>query len=83
MPEDLLIVAADRPWLYESLSRLRAPTANVEIRVDRRRGWERRRAERGRADRRQSDISEALQTTGWALIRAADRPSPPGPESEA
>jgi hypothetical protein len=77
MIADLLIVARDRPWLYDSLSRLRAPTANVEIRFDQRRGWDRRRTERGRADRRERDITNSLQTTGWALIRGADRPAPP------
>ena len=77
MTADLLIVAKDRPWLYDSLCRLRAPTANVEIRFDQRRGWDRRRSERGHADRREVDITESLRTTGWALVRGADRPAPP------
>jgi hypothetical protein len=74
---DLLIVAKDRPWLYDSLRRLRASTADVEIRVDRRRGWDRRRTDRTGAERRRRDIGDTLQTTGWALIRAAERPAPP------
>ena len=81
MTADLLIVAADRPWLYESLCRLRAPGSNVEIRVDRRRGWERRRTDREGPDRRQTDINDSLQATGWALIRGADRPAPHPPHA--
>ena len=68
---DLLIVAKDRPMLYDAFRRMSAGDADIEITVDRR--------ERAGAppaslpERRRLDISEALKTTGWAVVPARVR----------
>jgi hypothetical protein len=63
---DLLIVAKDRPMLYDAFRRMSAGDADIEITVDRR--------ERAGSpppsvlERRRLDVSEALKTTGWAVV---------------
>lgn len=76
-PVDLLIVARDRPLLYETFRRMRIDDANIEIVIDRRQS-----AVAGRRelpDRRDRTISEALRTTGWALVPSALRKRPIDP----
>ena len=68
---DLLIVAKDRPMLYDAFRRMSAGDADIEITVDRR-----ERAGSPPAslpERRRLDISEALKATGWAVVPARVR----------
>jgi hypothetical protein len=67
---DLLIIARDRPMLYEAFRRM--STGDIEIHVDRRHRESQPPA--SCSERRCLDISEALRTTGWAVVSAA-RPS--------
>lgn len=77
MPQtrDLLIVSRERIDLYDDL-RTSSP-ASLEIRVDARVGDRRRVVpgavadDRRRRDRRALDLSEQLQTLGWAIVPAA------------
>ena len=81
--QDLLIVARDRVGIDDVLQHLGDAAANVEIRLDCRRGerrGERRRVspslrglERPRADRRALDVNYQLQMEGWAFIPAINR----------
>ena len=81
--QDLLIVARERVGIHDVLERFGAGPANVEIRLDRRRGERRegaRRAaasvgvrERRRVDRRAFDVNEQLVGDGWAFIPATHR----------
>ena len=81
--QDLLIVARDRVGIHDVLQRFGDTAANVEIRLDRRRGerrGERHHAsaspggrERRRRDRRAFDVNHQLQGDGWAFIPATQR----------
>ena len=82
--QDLLIVARDRVGIDDVLQRLGDAAANVEIRLDCRRGerrGERRRVlpalkaleRRRRADRRALDVSHQLQMEGGVFIPAIHR----------
>ena len=67
---DLLVVGRDRPLLYESFRRLSIGESDIEIIVDRRHRIAGVGAE---PERRRLDISEALRTTGWAVIPGSAR----------
>jgi hypothetical protein len=69
---DLLIVAKDRPMLYEAFRRMSDAVTDIDIQVDRR--HREGQAPSARPDRRRHDIGEALRTTGWAVVPAARRP---------
>ena len=78
-PQDLLIIARDRVGIDDVLQRLGDVAANVEIRLDCRRG-ERRRVlpalrglERRRADRRAPGVNYQLQMEGGAFMPAIHR----------
>jgi hypothetical protein len=81
--QDLLVVARDRVGIDDVLQHLGDAAANIEIRLDCRRGerrGERRRVspsqgglERRRADRRALDVNDQLQMEGWAFIPAIHR----------
>jgi hypothetical protein len=68
---DLLIIAKDRPMLYDAFRRMSAGDTDIEIVVDRRNGAARRPA--SAVDRRGFDISQALKTTGWAVVPSRTR----------
>lgn len=80
----LYIVSTERPDLYEHLRRSFADMAdNVRIVVDRRFGERRTRQassaeERRHSDRRQQDISRALDGLGWAVVRTCIEQAVPG-----
>jgi len=68
---DLLIVAKDRPMLYETFRRMSAGETDIEIRVDRR--HRKGQPPAASPERRRLDIGEALRTTGWAVVPATRR----------
>jgi len=75
MQELLYIVSRERSDLYDLLQRSFADVPWVRVILDRRFGE--RRAPRGateeerrRSERRQRDVSRALDSLGWALVRA-------------
>ena len=77
---DLVIIAPERAAFQDVKHLLSAPEVSFEIHFNRRRGERRRGAQKGPGggerrgrDRRALDVSEALQTTGWVLIPAAQR----------
>ena len=70
-PIDLLIVARDRPLLYDTFRLMRTGDSDIEIIMDRRQSSTAGRREL--PDRRQRAISDALRTTGWALVPGASR----------
>lgn len=76
---DLLIISRDRVGIYDVLERFGRGVADVEIRLDLRRGDRRRMTrrrspeERRRAERRAIDISLQLRSDGWAFVPAANR----------
>ena len=69
-PPDLLIVARNRPLLFETFSRMRSGDSDIEIVVDRRQP---RPAGQREPDRRERNVTDALRTTGWAMIPSAFR----------
>ena len=68
---DLLIVAKDRPMLYDAFRRMSVGDADIEIVVDRRNGATR--APASAVDRRGLNIYDALKTTGWAVVPSRAR----------
>ena len=67
---DLIVVARDRPMLYEAFRRMSTGNLDVEIYVDRR---HRESQASSGAERRRLDIGAALRTTGWKLVPAETR----------
>lgn len=74
----LLVVARERPEVYEAMRKEFADTRDrVEVVLDRRFGDRRRRSygftpDRRRADRRRHDIEADLRSLGRAIIRRSD-----------
>lgn len=69
----LLVVSRTEPERYGYLKHILG-SENVDVTLDRRVDERRRRqtpvvVERRRAERRQRDITEDLQTLGWAVVR--------------
>jgi hypothetical protein len=69
-----LVVARDRPDLYESLRRDFMDTTRLTIILDRRHGERRRQSvpidqERRREDRRRLSLDDRLATLGWAFAK--------------
>jgi hypothetical protein len=78
MAELLFIVARERQDLYEHLRRAFADAPAVEVIFDRRVGERRQHRvpqenERRQRDRRTRDISNDVQSLGWALVRLRAR----------
>jgi hypothetical protein len=72
----LMIVARDRPDLYERLRKEFTDEHAVKVVLDRRFGQRRRdtvavTADQRRAERRRRDIDSNLQRLGWATARCA------------
>jgi len=73
MPVLLMIVARDRPMLFEKLLDEFDGDASVSVVLDRRFGERRRQplsvtAEQRRADRRRMRVDEDLRRLGWATV---------------
>lgn len=68
---DLLIIAKDRPMLYEAFRRMSAGEKDFEIQVDRREGAGS--PPPSLPERRRLDIAPALKDTGWAVVPARAR----------
>lgn len=64
---DILIVARDRPMLYDAFRRMSGRDEDLEIHVDRRQRPGSPKP--SLPERRRVDISDALTTTGWAVVR--------------
>lgn len=77
MPGILMIVARDRPDLYDRLRQEFSGDRAVAVVLDRRFGERRSETadaattEQRLADRRQRDIEDGLQRLGWATARRA------------
>jgi len=76
MPAILMIVARDRPDLYDRLTREFGRDRAVAVVLDRRFGQRRRTevavtTEQRRAERRRRDIEDDLRRLGWATARTA------------
>lgn len=72
----LMIVARDRPDLYDRLRKEFTNDRAVAVLLDRRFGQRRQDAvvvteEQRRAERRRRDIEDDLQSLGWATARSA------------
>ena len=76
MPAILMIVARDRPDLYDRLRQEFGRDRAVAVVLDRRYGQRRRAAmavteEQRRAERRRRDIDDDLRHLGWATTRTS------------
>ena len=76
--KDLLIVARDRIGIRDVLERFGNAVADLDVRLDLRRGERRARRsrtirERRHAERRALHVDEWLQQDGWAFVPAANR----------
>jgi DNA-binding response OmpR family regulator len=81
--QDLLIIARDRVGISDVLQRFGGRVADVDFRLDLRRGERRqerrhssrspRTAERRRTDRRVLDVDDQLRSAGVAFVSAANR----------
>jgi hypothetical protein len=77
MASVLMIVARDRPDLYDRLRQEYNPDRAVAVVLDRRFGERRREvveaatAEQRQRDRRRRDVDDGLQRLGWATARTA------------